>query len=221
MLAAENLEIFGYVGTETATINVGANAREIAASVNNITSSTGVTATAQTNARITFTPNDTSTGSKVVSFDLIGMNETAINVTATINLGSADGNTIADLSDLRDKISGISGSTDITASLSADGTYVDLFSPDGYDIVIDNFDFPMDSATAQTSATVEAGDAATDDTITANAAHGFSVGDVVRLTSIANAESTLAGLSLDTDYFIKTATSTTFTLATAVFQVRL
>ena len=72
----------------------------------------------------------------------------------------------------------------------------------------------MDSATAQTSATVEAGDAATDDTITANAAHGFSVGDVVRLTSIANAESTLAGLSLDTDYFIKTATSTTFTLAT-------
>ena len=40
------------------------------------------------------------------------------------------------------------------------------------------------------------------------------MGDVVRLTSIANAESTLAGLSLDTDYFIKTATSTTFTLAT-------
>ena len=214
VLAAENLEIFGYVGTETATINVGSNAREIAASVNNITSSTGVTATAQTNARITFTPNDTSTGSKVVSFDLIGMNESAINVTASINLGSADGNTIADLSDLRDKIGGISGSTDITASLSADGTYVDLFSPDGYDIVIDNFDFPMDSATSQTSATVDAGDADTGDTITTNAAHGFKVGDVVRLTSIANAENTLAGLSLDTDYFIKTSTATTFTLAT-------
>ena len=214
VLAAENLEIFGYVGTETATINVGANAREIAASVNNITSSTGVTATAQTNARITFTPNDNSSGSKVVSFDLIGMNESAINVTASIELGSADGNTIADLSDLRDKISGISGNTDITASLSADGTSIDLFSPDGYDIVIDNFDFPMDSAPAQTSATVEAGDAAINDIITANAAHGFSVGDVVRLTSIANAENTLAGLSLDTDYFIKTSTSTTFTLAT-------
>ena len=213
MLAAENLEIFGYVGTETANINVGANAREIAASVNNITSSTGVTATAQTNARITFTPNDTSSGSKVVSFDLIGMNESAINVTASIKLGSADGNTIADLSDLRDKISGISGNTDITATLSADGTYIDLFSPDGYDIVIDNFDFPMDSSSAQTAANVAIGGAATSNTITATA-HGFKVGDVVRLTSIDNSESTLAGLSLDTDYFIKTRTADTFTLAT-------
>ena len=213
VLAAENLEIFGYVGTETATINVGANAREIAASVNNVTSSTGVTATAQTNARITFTPNDTSSGSKVVSFDLIGMNESAINVTASIVLGSADGNTIADLSDLRDKISGISGNTDITATLSADGTYIDLFSPDGYDIVIDNFDFPMDSSPAQTVANVAIGGAATSNTITATA-HGFKVGDVVRLTSIADSESTLAGLSLDTDYFIKTRTADTFTLAT-------
>ena len=213
VLAAENLEIFGYVGTETATINVGANAREIAASVNNITSSTGVTATAQTNARITFTPNDTSSGSKVVSFDLIGMNESAINVTASIVLGSADGNTIADLSDLRDKISGISGNTDITATLSADGTYIDLFSPDGYDIVIDNFDFPMDSSSVQTAANVAIGGAATSNTITATA-HGFKVGDVVRLTSIDNSESTLAGLSLDTDYFIKTSTADTFTLAT-------
>ena len=213
VLGAENLEIFGYVGTETATINVGANAREIAASVNNVTSSTGVTATAQTNARITFTPNDTSSGSKVVSFDLIGMNESAINVTASIVLGSADGNTIADLSDLRDKISGISGNTDITATLSADGTYIDLFSPDGYDIVIDNFDFPMDSSSAQTAATVAIGGADTSNTITATA-HGFKVGDVVRLTSIDNSESTLAGLSLDTDYFIKTRTVDTFTLAT-------
>ena len=195
VLAAENLEIFGYVGTETATINVGANAREIAASVNNITSSTGVTASAQTNARITFTPNDNSSGSKVVSFDLIGMNESAIKVTASIELGRADGNTIADLSDLRDKISGISGNTDITATLSADGTYIDLFSPDGYDIVIDNFDFPMDSSTAQTAANVAIGGAATSNTITATA-HGFKVGDVVRLTSIHNSESTLAGLVL-------------------------
>ena len=215
VLAAENLEIFGYVGTETATINVGSNAREIAEAVNSITSSTGVTATAQTNARISFTPNDISTGSKIVSFDLIGMNTEAINVTASINLGSADGLNIADLSDLRDKISGISGSTDITAKLSTDGTYIDLFSPDGYDIVIDNFDFPMDSATDLTSATVSAAGADDGtDTITTDAAHGFSVGDVVRLTSIADAENTLDGLSLDTDYFIKSRTADTFTLAT-------
>ena len=166
VLAAENLTIYGHVGTETANITVGSTGRDIAAAVNNITSSTGVTASAQTNARLTFTPNDISSGYKIVSFDLLGMNADAIKVTASIKLGSADGLNIADLSDLRDKISGISGNTDITATLSADGTYIDLFSPDGYDIVIDNFDFPMDSATAQTSASVSASGANVNDTIT-------------------------------------------------------
>lgn len=213
VLAAENLTIYGHVGTETANITVGSTGRDIAASVNNITSSTGVTASAQTNARLTFTPNDTSSGYKIVSFDLLGMNTEAIKVTASIKLGSADGLNIADLSDLRDKISGISGNTDISATLSADGTYIDLFSPDGYDIVIDNFDFPMDSSPAQTAVNVAIGGANANDTITGTA-HGFKVGDVVRLTSIANNESTLSGLSLDTDYFIKTRTADTFTLAT-------
>ena len=72
----------------------------------------------------------------------------------------------------------------------------------------------MDSATAQTAASVSASGANANDTITTAAAHGFAVGDVVRLTSIHNSENTLAGLSLDTDYFIKTRTGTTFTLAT-------
>ena len=213
VLAAENLTIYGHVGTETANITVGSTGRDIAAAVNNITSSTGVTASAQTNARLTFTPNDISSDYKIVSFDLFGMNTQAIKVTASIKIGSADGLYIADLSDLRDKISGISGNTDITATLSADGTYIDLFSPDGYDIVIDNFDFPMDSSPSQTAASVAIGAANANDTITATA-HGFKVGDVVRLTSIHNNESTLAGLSLDTDYFIKTRTANTFTLAT-------
>ena len=91
VLAAENLTIYGHVGTETANITVGSTGRDIAASVNNITSSTGVTASAQTNARLTFTPNDTSSGYKIVSFDMLGMNTQAIKVTASIKLGSADG----------------------------------------------------------------------------------------------------------------------------------
>ena len=215
VLAAENLQIYGHVGTETATVNVGSTAREIATVVNDITSSTGVYATAETNARITFTPNDTTAGYKVVSFDLNGMNTAAIKVTASINLGTADGATNAELSDLRDKINGISGNTGISAQLSADKTYIDLFSPDGYDIVIDNFDFPQDTATALTTATINTSGANTNDTITSAAAHGFKVGDVVRLTSITGSENTLAGLSLDTDYIVKTvASSTTFTLAT-------
>ena len=215
VLDAENLTIYGHVGTETANVAVGSTARDIAKVVNDITSSTGVTAGAETNARLTFSPDDSTNGYTVVSFDLMGMNTTATKVTASINLGTADGLNVAELSDLRDKINGVSGNTGITAQLSVDGSYIDLFSADGYDIAIDNFDFPSDTATALTTAAVSASGANVSNTITSDAAHGFKVGDVVNLTSINNSESTLAGLSLDTDYFIKTApTSTTFTLAT-------
>ena len=69
------------------------------------------------------------------------MNETSVNITSTVKFGSADGEASADLSDLRDKINGFSGDTGITAELSSDRTYLDLTSADGYDIVIDDFDF--------------------------------------------------------------------------------
>ena len=37
VLAAENLTIYGHVGTETANITVGSTGRDIVAAVNNIT----------------------------------------------------------------------------------------------------------------------------------------------------------------------------------------
>ena len=55
---------------------------------------------------------------------------------------------MADLSDLRDKINGFTGDTGIQAKLSADKQTLDLRSPDGYDIIIDDFDMPMNSASA-------------------------------------------------------------------------
>lgn len=214
VLETEDLTIYGHVGQQTANITVGSTAQQIADSVNSITSATGVYAAAETNARISFSPADVSSKYETVSFDLFGMNTSAIKVTASVNVGTADGG-LAELSDLSDKINGISGSTGITAQLSADKTYIDLFSPDGYDIVVDNFDFPQDTAAAQVSASISASGANTNDTITSAAAHGFNQGDVVRLTSIHNSENTLAGLSLDTDYIVKTTPSaTTFTLAT-------
>ena len=55
---------------------------------------------------------------------------------------------------LRDKINGFTGDTGIQAKLSADKQTLDLRSPDGYDILIDNFDMPMVSSSANcTSAT--------------------------------------------------------------------
>ena len=70
------------------------------------------------------------------------MNTTAVPITATVKFGTGDNSAYPDLSDLRDKINGFSGDTGINARLSADGSYLDLTSPDGHDIVIDGFDLP-------------------------------------------------------------------------------
>ena len=76
------------------------------------------------------------------------MNSTAKVVSSTVNFGTIDGTGMADLSDLRDKINGFTGDTGIQAKLSADKQTLDLRSPDGYDILIDNFDMPTVSSSA-------------------------------------------------------------------------
>ena len=55
VLGAEELEIYGYVGKETAIFKTGATARDIANSVNALESKTGVYANASTHARIYLT----------------------------------------------------------------------------------------------------------------------------------------------------------------------
>ena len=119
---------------------------------------TGVKATAQTNARLTVTPDNNTNDYRVISFELSGMNTTSKLISASITMGTGDGNFSADLSDLRDKINGFSGSTGIQAKLSSDKSYIDLKSPDGYDIIIElNVDFPTKTAVDRVTATSTAG----------------------------------------------------------------
>ena len=147
-LGAEELEIYGYVGKETAKFKNGATARDIANSVMAVESKTGVVASASTHARLTLNPDDSTDGFTVIAFDLYGMNTTAVPITASVKFGTGNNSAYPDLSDLRDKINGFSGDTGINARLSSDGSYLDLTSPDGYDIVIDNFDLPNQTRTS-------------------------------------------------------------------------
>ena len=82
VLGAEELEIFGYVGKETAIFKTGANRRDIATSVNALESKTGVYANASTHARISLQPDNSTDEFTVISFDIYGMNTTAVPITA-------------------------------------------------------------------------------------------------------------------------------------------
>ena len=71
-LGAEELDIYGYVGKETAKFKNGASAREIANSVMAVESKTGVVASASTHARLTLNPDDSTDAFTVIAFDLYG-----------------------------------------------------------------------------------------------------------------------------------------------------
>ena len=215
VLKTEDVMIHGHVGSKEVQLRTGMTALEIADAVSDMDSLTGVRATSQTNARLTVSPSNNTDDKTVIAFDLYGMNTSSpVKISATIGFGTGDEVHSADLSDLRDKINGFTGTTGVYAKLSSDKSYIDVKSPDGYDVVIDNVDMPTDTGTTLTSALVNATGAATSGTITSVSDHGFTVGDMVKLTQV-HSESDLAGIDMETTYFVKSVpSSTTFTLAT-------
>ena len=238
----EDIKVYGYVGTETISYPTKSTSREIAEAVNAKSGTTGVSAYAETNARITVTPSNATDvdGTTIISFKLSGMNTTPKVISSTIKFGTGESPSklySPDLSDLRDKINGYSGDTGISATLSYDKTYIDIKSPDGYDIVIDDFDMPANPTTAKTQFTIAHNESTADDGSAAfggstnstsftttggvthftKASHGLQVGDMVRLSNIGNSNSIADGVGSNLDlnklYFVKAVTANSFVLA--------
>ena len=219
VLGAEELDIYGYVGKETARFKTGATARDIAVSVNAIESKTGVVASASTHARLALQPDDSTDGFTNIAFDIYGMNTTAVPITASVKFGTGNNSAYPDLSDLRDKINGFSGDTGINAKLSADGSYLDLTSPDGYDITIDNFDLPLQNDTAYNTRKEAAvttngstGIPAATPAVVNITGHGFVDGDIVVVDL--EATETQTWLRAGQQYVVTSAATDTFQLGT-------
>ena len=218
----ETIQVYGYVGDATISYATGATSKDIAEAITAQSGVTGVTAYAETNVRLTVSPDSNTSSSTIINFKLTGMNSTAKVVSSTVNFGTIDGKTMADLSDLRDKINGFTGDTGIQAKLSADKQTLDLRSPDGYDITIDDFDMPMNSASAivpgaTDNVAIDTG-GGTSGTFTAASAHGLSVGDAIRCIT-ADGTVQLGGGASSADlmpgdiyYVASVASTTTFTL---------
>ena len=218
----ETLKVYGYVGDTTISYATGATSKDIAEAITAQSGITGVTAYAETNVRLTVTPDDNENSSTIITFNLTGMNTSPKVVSSTVNFGTIDGKTMADLSDLRDKINGFTGDTGIQAKLSADKQTLDLRSPDGYDIFIDNFDMPMVSSTANPPLTTKTATAANSgDVLTFANAHGLNAGEAIRVVQsdgVAISGTGASGSKLTPGhiyYVLATASTTTLTLADA------
>ena len=120
-------KVKGYIGTSSVSVATGSDARTVASTVNGLTSSTGVTASAVTYAKISALG-----AAGTVSFQVTGKNNTAVSVSANIA-------NVNDLSVLANSFNSASAQTGITAALSSDKSSITLESADGYDIQLASF----------------------------------------------------------------------------------
>lgn len=119
---AEDLTITGALGSEVLDVQPASTARDVVSLVNGATSSTGVEATAITQAEFAMTG---ATGT--VQFTLSGSGSAAITANVT---------SISDLSDLADAVNAVASTTGVTAQLAGNRASMTFISTEGYDVGI-------------------------------------------------------------------------------------
>ena len=173
-IVGDTLAVTGHLGSADATYAAGASAKDIAAAINADTSSTGVSATATTMAKI-----DTLQRAEAVSFTLNG--------TAVASSTPASTN---DLRNIRDAINAVASSTGVTATVGSTNAELVLTAIDGRDIAFtsvstatDGTDFSITALSADGS---EVGSAVIidDGTVSGSAIDAVTVTGYVELSSM-------------------------------------
>ena len=113
--------VTGIDGSTTVTSAAGDSAKEFAARINNVSSTTGVSATAVTKLKLS-----ALTAADTVTLTINGTSMGAVAVTDT-----------SDLRGLRDAINSYSGTTGVTAAISGSNAALELTDIDGDDIRLD------------------------------------------------------------------------------------
>lgn len=143
--ASTKISITGYLGSATIETAAGQSAASLATQVNNNTASTGVTATAETNVKLS-----NFTGPSTVTF---AVNNVSI---GTVNISDED-----DLSSLAEAVNNVSNQTGVTASISSDKKSITLTDANGDDIKITGYNTGVDDTKMTVTALAGDGTAAT------------------------------------------------------------
>lgn len=190
------VSISGYLGTGTLSVAANDTAKATADQINAAKASTGVTATARTEARL---GGMGSTGSYTLS--LTGDNTTAVSVSFTITATTGADRLSAAVSAINDQ----SAKTGINASLSSDGSQVVLTNASGNNIKV------ADTGSANAAAV----------TVTAYNAGGTATGVAVSLAADTNADTSTVGgyITLDSEKsFAVTSASSQLTTGGSALQ---
>ncbi|MFM8453977.1 MAG: flagellin [Gammaproteobacteria bacterium] len=158
LVRAQTLTVTGGSGTGTVAVTKNQSAESIAASVNAIAGTTGVTAIARTTVRLqnlkVFSDalgltEDTASAAGTINFSLVGENSTPV----TINAGITNN---GDLSPLLQAINAQSGATGISAAVGTSTGILELTHQSGKNIKISDLEigYAVDYRAVSTSNTV-------------------------------------------------------------------
>jgi len=199
---AQDLVITGHAGSATVETEAGQSAKSVAAAVNAVSSQTGVSATAKTQATMTFTGGVDAAGT--VSFSING---TSIGTGVAI---ATDGATppALDLSSLRDAINSKTAATGVTATMGEDNASIVLTEANGGNISFADYEH-----TATTTGITLSVDSDGDST-TAAVDTAFDVTETSVVTgqvSFTSTKSFAVNAEDVADSFFDTTTATSFT----------
>jgi flagellin len=127
-LTAGNFDVNGYIGSSTVSVAATDSAALIAGKVNNVTGTTGVTATAKTDVKLTF--------GAIGAYNLkvFGDNTTAETVSFSITANNTADGLSAAVSAFNDK----SAKTGLVASMAADNSGIILTSSTGVNVKVED-----------------------------------------------------------------------------------
>ena len=211
---ADTITLSGQLGSTTVAVTAGQTARDIATSINNVFDSTGIDATASTQLKLQGLASSGNTGTVSVAFDLHGSNSTAVKISGSVTFGSTTGTT--NFTDLRDSINAYTAQTGVEAVLSSDFSYLYLSQPEGYDIIIADIDFDLEtSSSVSLTTTTDASSAAGQTTLNLASTTGVSVGDLVTGVGIAPG-TTVASINAGASVVLNTNIETTVANSSAI-----
>lgn len=200
--AAETVTISGHRGSENVTTEAGDSAKQIAARINEVSASTGVSATAETKAVLEGPVSGGAAVESTVQFEINGVSTKAVSVPSTDPTGGER------LASLRDAINDLSSQTGVSAEINADGN-IELTDVDGDDIAITSFsssatDSTMDITTGDGAGSETLGDDGTNPAVTSATMKGQVEMTSTQTFSIATDENDAAAteqsfLAVDTD----------------------
>ena len=211
---ADTITLSGQLGSTTVAVTAGQTARDIATSINNVFDSTGIDATASTQLKLQGLASSGNTGTVSVAFDLHGSNSTAVKISGSVTFGTTTGTT--NFTDLRDSINAYTAQTGVEAVLSSDFSYLYLSQPEGYDIIIADIDFDLEtSSSVSLTTTTDASSAAGQTTLNLTSTTGVSVGDLVTGVGIAPG-TTVASINAGASVVLNTNIETTVANSSAI-----